>query len=344
MTRVVNENQLRVPTGVPTWSLTSPVWVKGRGETEPQIRLIIDNDFAGDPDDLFQLVHHLLSPSVDIRAIVCSHADEGAGPDSTAQAERVVRQVLRLMGLTDTDLLVQGANQPLAMGRAPQDSAAARAIVAEANRPDARRLFYAAGGGLTDLALAYLLDPTIAEKLTLVWIGGLQHNDVAGRPGRYAREYNRDLDLAAAQLVFSAGIPIWQVPRDVYRVCVVAESELRARCVRDGGPVGAYLYDEIRHVLEELAPRIGRAEMYPMGDQPLVLLTVLQGVVELEDDFTSNTYVVKPTPQLTDAGTYLDKPDAALMRVYTGLDLRLVFEDFFTKLSEFAAWQEAARI
>jgi len=29
---------------------------------KPRMRIIIDNDFGGDPDGLFQLVHHLLSP------------------------------------------------------------------------------------------------------------------------------------------------------------------------------------------------------------------------------------------------------------------------------------------
>lgn len=93
------------------------------------------------------------------------------------------------------------------------------------------------------------------------------------------------------------------MPRNLYRERILAESELRERLARDGGPVGAYLYDEIRHVLDELTPQIGRAEMYPLGDQPLVLLTALQGTVARDDEFSSNAYVSKPTPRLTDAGT-----------------------------------------
>ena len=37
---------------------------------EPRIRVIVDNDFGGDPDGLFQLVHQVLSPSVEIRGII----------------------------------------------------------------------------------------------------------------------------------------------------------------------------------------------------------------------------------------------------------------------------------
>ncbi len=33
----------------------------------PRYRVISDNDYSGDPDGLFQLVHVLLSPSLDVR-------------------------------------------------------------------------------------------------------------------------------------------------------------------------------------------------------------------------------------------------------------------------------------
>jgi purine nucleosidase len=41
------------------------------------MRVIIDNDFSGDPDDLFALVHHVLSPSVEIPLIIASHLSGG---------------------------------------------------------------------------------------------------------------------------------------------------------------------------------------------------------------------------------------------------------------------------
>ena len=61
---------------------------------DSRARVIIDNDFGGDPDGLFQLAHHVLSPSVEIKAIIgskhyangfygspgtCQHACELAG-------------------------------------------------------------------------------------------------------------------------------------------------------------------------------------------------------------------------------------------------------------------------
>ncbi|MDO4309997.1 MAG: hypothetical protein Q4C43_04645 [Prevotella sp.] len=42
-----------------------------------RIKVILDNDFAGDPDGLFALAQLVESPSVDIRAIIGSHLHQG---------------------------------------------------------------------------------------------------------------------------------------------------------------------------------------------------------------------------------------------------------------------------
>jgi hypothetical protein len=70
---------------------------------KPRMRIIIDNDFGGDPDGLFQLVHHLLSPSVEIRAIIGSHLKPGDGFDRSNQtatnAKKKIEEVLSIMNL-----------------------------------------------------------------------------------------------------------------------------------------------------------------------------------------------------------------------------------------------------
>ena len=56
---------------VKTWRLGSAPWA-GIEKTVARARVIIDNDFSGDPDDFYQLVHHLLSPTVEIPFIVAT--------------------------------------------------------------------------------------------------------------------------------------------------------------------------------------------------------------------------------------------------------------------------------
>ncbi|CAH0140359.1 nucleoside hydrolase [Microbacterium sp. Bi128] len=343
----------QVPTTTPppryatkSWSLGNAPWQKIAPRGVARARVIIDNDFSGDPDDLYQLVHHLLSTTVEIPLVVGSHLREGdpfdPGPDTAANAVRVVHDVFARLGLDSTDVIVQGSDLPLTDRTSPQPSAAAEAIIAEAMRDDDRPLFFVAGGGLTDLASAYLMEPRIAEKMTVIWIGGGEHEGLAvPPPNAMPIEYNLLIDVAAGQVVFNdSPLTIWQVARDVYRQCLVSDAELRIR-VAATGPVGEYLYNETAEVMRrtELEGR-GPAETYALGDSPLVLLTVLQSLFEA--DASSSRHLTRPTPQIGDDGHYVDRPDARPMRVYTWVDTRLMFEDFYLKLREFSDWQTLA--
>ncbi len=307
----------------------------------PRMRLIIDNDFSGDPDDLFQLVHHVLSPSVEIRGIIGSHLspDDPFDP-SDVQAENAVRvaeETLGLMGMSDRFPVWLGSNLALSSPVSAIDSEAARNIVAEAMREDTDLpLYLALGAGLTELASAYLLEPGIAERLTAIWIGGNEHPELASPPpGASPIEYNLNIDLLAAQIVFNdSSIPLWQVPRDRYRQCLVSRAELEAR-VRPMGAVGEHLagaVDRVGHRAEAWGRPLG--ETYALGDSPLVLLTALQSA--FEPDSSSSRHITKPTPWLDSDGSYREMAATRPLRVYTDLDTRLMFEDLFLKLKLFA--------
>lgn len=333
--------------GIPArlrWRIGEIPWLTPADRT-PRVRVVIDNDFMGDPDDLTQLVHHLLSPSVEIPLIVASHLHDGERWDPSdqqaAHAALVVHDVLARMGIDGAEgVVIAGAESALPDPATPIDTPAARAIIAEALRDDPRPLYYCAGGGLTDLASALLLEPAIAERMTLVWIGGSEHPALGlEAPGAPAAEYNLTIDVAAAQAVFGdAGIPIWQVPRSTYRQAMMSTAELRTR-VRPLGAVGAYLHEELTLVAEMVVDHLGGSgETYVLGDQPLVLLTALQTL--FEPDPASSPYVTMPTPRIDAEGLYEPRSDGRPMRVYTALDNRLTFEDLIAKLAELAAWQE----
>src|SRR3954453_1061259 len=51
----------------------------------PRYRVVSDNDYSGGPDGLFQLAHLLLSPSVDVRAVIGSHLAPGDPFDPSDQ-------------------------------------------------------------------------------------------------------------------------------------------------------------------------------------------------------------------------------------------------------------------
>lgn len=305
-------------------------------------RVIIDNDFAGDPDDLFALVHHLLSPGVEIRGIVASHLGDHppfrGQSGSPRAAAQVVERVSDTMGIDLGSALWRGSDTGLSQGRDAISPAAER-IIAEALDPEAKGpLYYVAGGGLTDIAIAWLREPSIASRLTLIWIGGGEGPFGPPAPrGIDEPEYNLAIDKTAAEVVFNkSDLDTWIVPRDVYRQCLVSVSELRAR-LGDLGELGRYLCGEIeavrRNVVDSGAPA---PETYALGDSPLVLLTALQSC--FQPDGSSSDYRIEHV-KLNDRGEFVPSSSSAAMRRYTRVDTRLMFEDFFHKVREFSVWK-----
>ncbi len=308
-------------------------------------RVICDNDFAGDPDGLLQLAHHLLSPSVEVRAVLASHlAPEDVFDPTGHSAEHgrvAARAVADLAGCPAVPVI---AGSEVGVGHEGDEaSPAARAIIAEALREDSRPLYVTCGGGLTEIAAAWRAEPRIAQHIAaVVWIGGPEHalpvagaGGAAAPPGWHGPEYNTAIDLRAAQMVFDSDLTLWQVPRDAYRQVLVSSAELETR-LRPAGPLGAHLaaeLDRARTLMAHLGQDLG--ETYDLGDTPLVLLTALQS--GFQPDTSSSAHVVVPAPRITDEGTYEARPGGRPIRVYTRLDARLALADLFAKLDLHAA-------
>ena len=264
-----------------------------------QCRVVVDNDFAGDPDGILALAHHLLSPSNRVVAITSSFLNPQfvvppATPGATARdGARLASDLLAELGLADPPPVVTGAEGPFAVG---SRSPAADAIVAAAHEDSELPLFVVCGGPLTNVAAALELDPGIVDRLTLIWIGGSL--DPA------AFEYNRDTDPAAAGAVFAtAGLTIHQFPLETYRRCAYGVAELEADLPATGR-LGAWLFDRFSSPPEWV--RLGG--VWPIGDSPPVLITALT----------------------TDSSTRSTENEG--VTVYTDVDMRLLVGDMLAKL------------
>lgn len=299
-------------------------------------RVIIDNDFAGDPDGLFQLAHHVLCRSVDIPLIIGSHLPTSfsSGHDASDGAARA-RELLKIMKLDAAHSPIAGSETAMRSRTSWSAGPASAAIVREAMRADASEpLIYAAGAGLTDLALAWLSEPRIGKRLKLIWIGGNEHAGFANPiPGPGEVEFNLSIDPIAAQVIFNeSDIEIWQVPRDAYRQMLFSNTELDELAA--SGALGAYLKAKVDGMAEMLAnipgaPPVSASETYVLGDSPLVTLSAL--VSPVLPDPSSCKYRAIPTPRLLENGTYSARTNARPMRIYTDIDAGLTFRDMLAK-------------
>lgn len=323
-----------------TWKIGTHPWLEDLSPEPSAVRIIVDNDFAGDPDDYVQLAHHLLSPGADIVGIVASHLRPGdpftAATDTAAEAGRMVERLAKVMDLDLDGRLVIGSEVAMTDAATPVTSPGVDLIVNEARRDDERPLFVVCGGGLTEVASALLTAPDIAGRMTVVWIGGPEYpgttEPVAGNPV----EYNLSIDIPATQALFASDAEVWQVPRDTYRQCLISDAELRTR-IHPQGTLGQFLYDELRRVEKWVAGATGiRHQTYVIGDSPLVLLTALQTIFESSP--ASSRYETRRAVQLDDDG-HPTGWEGRPVRVFTQIDMRLIVEDLVASLSEFAQWR-----
>ena len=275
----------------------------------PLVRVIVDNDFAGDPDGLVALAHQLLAPTTRTVLVTTSALDAklaglaGLDPATTATAgARLARQMLHYF--------TPSARPPVIPGDGA-DGAAAQAIVAEALRDDPLPLVLACGGPLTNVAAALRLRPDIAGRMSLVWIGGLADGGA---------EYNLSTDIAAARTVFEESrLPVLQIPAEEYRRFQVGVAELETS-FRTISPLAAWLVDRYR----QLPPFVRLAGTLTFGDSPLVTATAF--------DPAATPFTVRPVRRILDDGSHGDAVAGRDMRVAHGLDPRLNLADFMALL------------
>lgn len=76
-------------------------------------------------------------------------------------------------------------------------------------------------GGLTDIASALLIDPSIADSIIIVWLGG--HTEDFPE----SIEFNMKQDLLASRIVFDSDAQLVQIPcRNVAEICKISKPEL----------------------------------------------------------------------------------------------------------------------
>jgi inosine-uridine nucleoside N-ribohydrolase len=281
-------------------------------------RVIVDNDFAGDPDGLVALAHQLLSPKTRTVLVTSSATDPGlarmAGQDPAATARTgagLARELLQRLKSPQVPPVVAGAAH-----FGPIDDAsnpAAHAIVAEALRDDSLPLVLACGGPLTNVAASLRLRPQIAARMSLVWIGGTAAADGGA-------EYNLTTDLAAArQVLESSTLPVLQIPMEEYRRFQVSAAELN-EAFRPISPVSRWLYDQYR----QLPAFVKLGGTLTFGDSPLVSATAF--------DPAACPSTLRPVRRLLDDGRYGTPVEGRQVRLAHSLDPRLNLADFLALL------------
>lgn len=294
-----------------------------------QARVLISADAKNEADDDFAIVHALLTPSFKIEGLLSAQYSRTApyfGLDATETSTKSYEEMQRVLKHMDMKVPVAlGSQKALETQLKQEISPAAQMIVDEANKKSELPLYVLVMGPITDVALAYQADPSIAEKMTVLWIGGSPYPT-----GGW--EYNMFNDPVAAQVVFDSEIPLWQIPHNVYMTMRTSMAELQHK-VRPHGAIGEYLWTQMVEFNNFASQQLEdtswpKSEVWVLGDNPSISLLLATEVYD---------YSMQPAPLLeTDTMNYLDNPKKPReVRVYHSADARFTLEDFFSKLALF---------
>lgn len=176
-----------------------------------RLDMVLDTDAYNEVDDQFALAYCLLSPErLNVEAVYAApfFNDRSTGPeDGMEKSFGEIHRLLGKMGREREGFAFRGSRAYMRDDRTPVDSPAARDLVARAMaRDEGRPLYVAAIGAITNVASALLMEPAIAQRIVVVWLGG----QPTSFP--FASEFNLSQDVFAANTVLDSGVPLVMVP------------------------------------------------------------------------------------------------------------------------------------
>lgn len=173
--------------------------------------MVLDTDTYNEVDDQFALCYALCSPErLNVQAVYAApfFNDRSNGPEQGM--ERSYDEIVRLlgkMGHPTEKFVFKGSRDYLKDMNTPQDSPAARDLVARGMaRADDDPLYVVAIGAITNVASALIMEPRLARKIIVIWLGG---NSLTYP---HTREFNLMQDVPAARTVLDSGVPFILVP------------------------------------------------------------------------------------------------------------------------------------
>jgi purine nucleosidase len=208
--------------------------------TKP-VPVVFDTDTYNEIDDQFALVYALISPELRVGAVYAApfrNSRSTSPEDGMEKSHEEILRVLGKLGVAEKGLVHKGSRQFIADPARPEESPAARDLIARAKQHHpGNPLYVVAVGAITNVGNALLLEPSIRRNIVVVWLGGNGHE----WPNQ--REFNWRQDLEAARVIFDSGVPVVQLPCTpvvTHFTTTVAEME---RYVGGKGAIGDYLLE-----------------------------------------------------------------------------------------------------
>ena len=133
--------------------------------------VVLTTDIGAEVDDQWALAHMALSPEIEVKGFVTTHATNLAAPAAETSAGYARELVAKLPAKSRPPVLV-GSSKPLTDPSKPLGNPGVDFLIEQAKGRNAdTRLTVVILGAATDVASALLTDPTWADRVTILAMG-----------------------------------------------------------------------------------------------------------------------------------------------------------------------------
>jgi inosine-uridine nucleoside N-ribohydrolase len=295
-----------------------------------RIKMVLDSDMYNEVDDQFALALAVRSPGrIELEAVYAApflNSRSRSAGDGMEKSYHETLRVMKLLGEESEGRVFRGSRRFLPDRNTPVDSPAARHLIRLAHQEHEEPMYVVGLGAATNLASALLLDPTIAERVIVVWIGGHPHS------WPHARDFNLKQDIAAAQVLFDSGVPLVHVPAgDVAASLKITLPELE-KGLKGRSAIADALYRNVADYYTETGANKRQPRSGPNAWRKVIWdIATVAWLLEPERMVISQ---VAPSPILTDEGTWKPSGERHPVRVAVKLDRDRVFEVLFNRLGK----------
>ena len=176
------------------------------------VRAVLDTDTYNEIDDQFALVQMMLSHErIKVEGIYAAPFSMNERADNPEQGmELSYDEILRLLeriNVSHENFVFKGVKEYVGSAKKVVEAPAVDELIKKAHEGSADNpLYVIAIGAISNVASALIKDPSIKEKVVVIWLGG----NALYWPHSY--DYNLKQDVGGAQILFDCGVPLVMVP------------------------------------------------------------------------------------------------------------------------------------
>ena len=284
-------------------------------------RVLIDTDAANYFDDQFAIAYAATSiQEIRLEAVYAAPFTNSRVSDAARGMELSLDEIgalMQVLGMQGEVQVLPGAPRTMTRSGEAVPSQAAEDIIRRTAGSTPEDCFLVSIGPATNTASALLMDPGLARRITVVWLGGTPHDFPS------ASEFNLRQDVHAVRVLLDSGVRLMHVPaQGIAEKVSITIPELKDRLSRES-EVASLLQSRVaRHVPRHEA---GPESQVSFAIWDMAAIAALMGPEYVEFRSVSSPLLGQDMRWSAGAGRHE-------VQVATRISPVAIFKDFFRKL------------